>query len=143
MQALAIEALGWLQEAEPARTLPVEIGPLPVIDADPLLVRQVLVNLIGNALKFSSQAAQPRVEVGVAWPDGGGDPVFHVRDNGVGFEPEAAGQLFRPFQRLHGARFPGSGVGLSIVRRIVDHHGGRVWAEGAPGAGACVFFSLQ
>jgi signal transduction histidine kinase len=65
-----------------------------------------------------------------------------VRDNGVGFGPEDAGRLFRPFERLHGARFEGFGVGLSIVRRIVEHHGGRVWAEGRPGEGATFRFTL-
>ncbi len=121
-------------------TAQVTVQPLPTIGADRELLRQVFVNLIGNACKFAADAAQPAVVVGHV-PRADGD-AFFVRDNGVGFSEADTERLFKPFQRLHGARFEGSGVGLSIVRRIVDHHGGRVWAEGAPGAGATFWFTL-
>ena len=118
----------------------VHVGALPVVVADPGLLRQVYVNLIGNALKFSAGAAAPRVDVGVAAERR--PPVFFVRDNGVGFAAGDAVRLFEPFQRLHAGRFAGHGVGLSIVRRIVERHGGRVWAESSPGAGANFRFTL-
>jgi signal transduction histidine kinase len=91
-------------------------------------------------VKFSRDAAVPRVEVGALRDDGA--PVLFVRDNGVGFDPQRAATLFEPFQRLHGPRFEGSGVGLSIVKRIVERHGGRLWAESSPGRGATFYFTL-
>ena len=114
---------------------------LPEVDADPQLLRQVLDNLLGNALKFTRPVAEPRIEVGV---DGSsGERVFRVRDNGVGFDPERADRLFAVFRRLHAEdEFEGAGVGLGIVKRIVEKHGGRVWAEGAPDRGATFFFTL-
>lgn len=128
--------------SQPAGKLPVaiDIGALPPVEADPTLLRQVFVNLIGNAVKFAGSAAQPQVGVGVT--DANGGAVFFVRDNGVGFSAEQAQRLFQPFQRLHGARYDGFGLGLSIVRRIVERHHGRVWAEGRPGEGATFYFSV-
>jgi signal transduction histidine kinase len=126
-----------LQQALP----PVAVAPLPVVQADPVLVRQVYANLIGNAVKFARGAAAPHIEVG-AQAGGDGAPVLFVRDNGVGFDTEQAQRLFQPFQRLHGSRFPGHGVGLSIVRRVVERHGGRIWAESRPGQGATFYFTL-
>ncbi|HEY9026181.1 MAG TPA: ATP-binding protein [Burkholderiaceae bacterium] len=117
-------------------------GTLPDLQADPALVRQVFANLLANGIKFSASAAQPRVEVGATRaPDGA--TVFHVRDNGVGFSEAQGRELFVPFRRLHADRFEGHGIGLTIVRRIVDRHGGRVWAEGRPGEGATFFFSFD
>jgi len=113
---------------------------MPQVRADPELLRQVFANLIGNAIKYSAQAAAPRVEVGAEQT--AGQAVFHVRDNGIGFDPQDAARLFKPFQRLHGGEHEGYGVGLSIVKRIIDRHGGRVWAEGRPGEGACFHFVL-
>ena len=133
------EALDVLRLAG-ALTGAVHVGALPVVVADPGLLRQVYVNLIGNALKFSAGAAAPRVDVGVAAERR--PPVFFVCDNGVGFAAGDAERLFEPFQRLHAGRFAGHGVGLSIVRRIVERHGGRVWAESSPGAGANFRFTL-
>ncbi len=121
--------------------LPVTVQPLPSVTADPGLLRQALVNLLGNALKFSAQAEPPRVEVGASQQDG--RTVVWVRDNGVGFAADRAQRLFQPFQRLHGGQFQGSGVGLSIVKRIIDRHGGRVWADSIPGRGATFFFTLD
>jgi signal transduction histidine kinase/CheY-like chemotaxis protein len=140
MAALAAEVVASLQQVQPQAPLPVAIDPLPSIDADRKLVRQVLVNLIGNGLKFTSDVAQPRVHVGVAAAQGA--PVFFVRDNGVGFDAGKAQRLFKPFHRLHDDRFEGTGVGLSIVRKIVERHGGKVWAESAPGQGATFYFSF-
>lgn len=116
-------------------------GDLPDVSADPGLLRQVLVNLLSNALKFSRDASEPRVEVR-AQPQEAGCAVS-VFDNGAGFEPARAAELFQPFQRLDASnRFEGSGIGLMIVRRIVERHGGRVWAEGRPGLGATFSFWL-
>jgi light-regulated signal transduction histidine kinase (bacteriophytochrome) len=119
----------------------VEIAPLPRAEADPALLRQVWANLIGNALKYSGKQVAPRVEIGAREePEGN---VYWVRDNGVGFDMRYVDKLFGVFQRLHGAdEFPGTGVGLAIVQRVVARHGGRVWAEGRLGEGACFHFSL-
>ncbi|HEY0953105.1 MAG TPA: GAF domain-containing sensor histidine kinase, partial [Roseateles sp.] len=140
MHALAIEVVESLQRLPGDAPLPVVVEPLATVQADRKLVRQVLVNLIGNALKFSAGAARPQVRVGM--DASGRTPVFFVRDNGVGFDAGRAQQLFKPFQRLHDAGFEGSGVGLSIVRKIVERHGGRVWADSEPGQGATFHFSL-
>jgi len=109
---------------------------------DPALVRRVLENLIGNALKYSSKVDRPRIEVG-AVPHT--DPtVYFVRDNGAGFDMQHAEKLFGLFQRLHSHKeFPGTGVGLAGVQIIIRRHGGRVWAEAAPGQGACFYFTLN
>ena len=109
--------------------------------ADPLLVRRVLDNLVGNALKYSGKVAHPKVEVGCVAAT---NPcVFFVRDNGAGFDMQHADKLFGLFQRLHSNKdFPGTGVGLAGVQNIVRRHGGRVWAEAVPGQGACFYFTL-
>lgn len=112
-----------------------------VCQADPELLRQVFVNLVGNAVKYSSGRPASRIEVRARHE--GPDVVFTVRDNGVGFDMAYAGKLFHLFQRLHTrSEFEGCGVGLSIVRRIVERHGGRVWAEAVDGEGAAFHFSL-
>lgn len=120
---------------------PVHVGPLPTLHVDPALMRQVFVNLIGNALKFSQGAHAPRVEVGAHVDDVGAHVLF-VRDNALGFDPATATELFEPFRQLHAGRHGGHGVGLSIVRRIVERHGGRVWADAATGAGATFYVRL-
>ncbi|MCK6554973.1 ATP-binding protein [Candidatus Binatia bacterium] len=115
---------------------------LPHCYADPSLLEQVFVNLLGNAVKFSSGRARPRIEVG-SQPRADHEVVYYVRDNGAGFDMQFADKLFEPFQRLHSAHeFPGVGVGLPIVQRIVHRHGGSVWAEGAVDRGATFYFSL-
>ncbi len=138
------EALGQLAlSADPDRPALscIQLQSLPFAVGKPGLICQVFVNLIGNALKFSSQSADPRVEVG-CWTNADMVTVF-VKDNGVGFESEAAPTLFEPFHRLHGTRFPGTGVGLSLVKRIVERHGGRVWARSQPGEGATFHFTIR
>ena len=110
---------------------------------DPRLLRVLFENLLDNAWKFTSRRPDAQIEIGsVGGPDG--STIFFVRDNGVGFDPTYAAKLFAPFQRLHAVSdFPGTGIGLATVRRIVHRHGGQVWAEGTPGGGACVSFTLE
>lgn len=135
---LAREAMAQLAIEAPQAA--VEIGRLPSVNADPDLLRQVFANLIGNALKFCRGREGARVEVGAVQSPAG--TAIFVRDNGAGFEPGDAERLFKPFQRLHGRAYEGTGVGLSIVKRIVERHGGRAWAEGRPQQGATFWFSL-
>lgn len=119
-----------------------DIAPIGRVRGDPAMLRQVFANLIGNALKFSSRAEQPRVDIHVAMFDG--VPAICVRDNGVGFDMAHADRLFGVFQRMHGIdEFPGTGVGLAIVKRIVERHGGRVSVQAAPGKGATFRFTLD
>ncbi|MBL7645720.1 MAG: PAS domain S-box protein [Candidatus Hydrogenedentes bacterium] len=109
--------------------------------ADPPLLRQVLANIMGNAVKFSQHVDRPRIEL--TGTSGATVTHFQVRDNGVGFEPEQASKLFTVFRRLHqDPAIPGTGVGLAIVKRVVERHGGEVWAEGSPGAGAAIHVVL-
>lgn len=117
------------------------IGQLPPAWGDAALLRQVWINLLGNALKYSEHAPHPVVEVsGTAE---GGECCYRIKDNGAGFDMRYAGKLFEAFQRLHSAsQFPGTGMGLAIVHRIVTRHGGRVWAEGREGEGATFYFAL-
>jgi signal transduction histidine kinase len=106
------------------------------------LLESLMENLLSNAWKFSSGVAEARIEVGVR-VDAGGTAIYYVRDNGAGFDMHYADNLFSPFRRMHGEReFPGTGIGLSTVQRIVERHGGRVWAEAEPGRGATFFFTL-
>jgi signal transduction histidine kinase len=129
--------------ADPASRFP-EVtvqSPLPVVHGDEHLLKQVVVNLLDNARKFTRHCDAPRIEVGSSL-DEQGQPVFFVRDNGIGFDAAAAGRLFEPFRRLHGGRYHGHGVGLSIVKRIVERHGGRVWADARLGEGATFRFTL-
>lgn len=131
-----------LQRKEPEREIVFTLQEGLVADADSRLMRVLFDNLLGNAWKFTTKTPEPHVEFGVT--ERQGDSVFFVRDNGAGFNMTYAGKLFNPFQRLHSEDFfPGTGIGLATVRRIVDRHGGRVWAEGAVGLGATVFFTIS
>jgi two-component system, chemotaxis family, sensor kinase Cph1 len=117
------------------------VGELPEARADAALLRQVWFHLLANAVKFTRSRPAARVEIGCQ--AAAGELVFFVRDNGVGFDMRYADRLFGVFQRLHTANeFEGTGVGLAIVRRVIQRHGGRVWAEGRPDAGATFYFSL-
>jgi light-regulated signal transduction histidine kinase (bacteriophytochrome) len=116
------------------------VGPLLPVTGDANLLRQVWLNLIGNAFKFTAQVAHPHITIESERQ--GELVVFRIADNGVGFEPEYQGKLFGVFQRLHGAEFPGTGIGLAIVKRIVTRHDGWVAGEGHPGRGATFSFAL-
>jgi light-regulated signal transduction histidine kinase (bacteriophytochrome) len=126
---------------EDARRAQVQVSEVPAADADAGLMQHVWLNLLGNALKYSGKRAAPVIEVGARAE--AGRTVYWVRDNGAGFDMRYAAKLFDVFQRLHGnEEFPGIGVGLATVRRIVERHGGRVWAEGEPDKGATFYFTL-
>ncbi len=120
----------------------VVVDDLPTVSVDAGLMRQVFVNLLGNALRFAARGyGRAQVRVGAAPQDG--ELAFFVSDSGPGFPPERAGELFRPFVRMHGGDLSRNGIGLSIVRRIVEAHGGRVWAESRPGEGTTFRFALR
>jgi len=141
MGALVQEVVGELRAGEAARNLEIRIGSLPLAQADPSLLRQVWVNLVANALKFTRRREQAIITIEGA--EGAEGRLYSVRDNGAGFDPQRADRLFGIFQRLHGAKeFEGTGVGLSIVRRIIERHGGRIWAQGEPDRGAAFHFTL-
>jgi light-regulated signal transduction histidine kinase (bacteriophytochrome) len=130
-----------LTEQSPVRTVRLEIAELPDGVGDPALIRQVLVNLLSNALKFSSTRPAARIEVTSREHEG--QHAYRIADNGVGFDEAHAHKLFGVFQRLHSeGSFAGTGIGLSIVKRIIERHGGRVWAEGRPNEGATFSFTL-
>jgi light-regulated signal transduction histidine kinase (bacteriophytochrome) len=172
LDQLVRETLGDFAEEVKGRNIVWAIQPLPEVQADRALLRLVLVNLISNALKFTSQRAEARIEIGClaekqkaeigktetsqvstgvpfllsALPISALPPeetVIFIRDNGAGFDPEYTAKLFGVFQRLHSQdEFPGTGIGLANVQRIIQRHGGRVWAEGALDGGATFYFSI-
>jgi light-regulated signal transduction histidine kinase (bacteriophytochrome) len=130
-----------IQEREPNRSVEfaIEGGMLAVGDLP--LIRAVLTNLIGNAWKFTSKSTGPRIEIGKQSDEC--ETIFFVRDNGAGFDMKQAEKLFVIFERLHKQEeFPGTGIGLATVKRIISKHGGRIWAEGHPNQGATFFFTL-
>jgi two-component system, sensor histidine kinase and response regulator len=125
----------------PERNLDLRIAELGTCEGDPSLIEQVLVNLISNAFKFTRNRDPAVIEIGRKQE--GAELIYFVRDNGAGFDMKYAGKLFGVFQRLHStSQFEGTGVGLSIVQRIVNRHGGRIWAESEPDKGAAFFFTL-
>jgi two-component system, sensor histidine kinase and response regulator len=141
LSSLATLALARLQEAEPTRQVEIKLRPAVVVTGDGQLLRIALENLLGNAWKFTAKEPSARIEFGVTQV--AGEPTYFVRDNGAGFDMAYADRLFGPFQRLHPqAEFPGSGIGLATVQRIIHRHGGRVWAEGLVGQGATFQFTL-
>src|SRR5204862_2938605 len=128
MASLARTVADELTAAHPGRTVKIAIGELPAASCDPALLRQVWINLLDNAIKYSGSKSISIVEV-EGWIDGA-EAVYTVRDNGVGFDMRYADKLFGVFQRLHAASdFDGTGVGLALVQRIVQRHAGRVWAQ--------------
>jgi signal transduction histidine kinase len=142
LSVAALDVAHGLSESQPQRNVEVDVEPGLVADGDPKLLRILMENLLANAWKFTALQAHPRIEVG-ALPSKNGERVFYVQDNGAGFDMEHAGRLFTPFQRLHSeAQFPGNGVGLATVQRVVRRHGGRVWAQGKVSQGATFFFTV-
>ncbi|MBI5278107.1 MAG: response regulator [Burkholderiales bacterium] len=141
-EALAREVVQTLDRANEGRTIVWQIAPLPPVLGDASMLRQVFANLLGNAVKYTRPRDPARIEISSAGEEDG-RVVVSVRDNGVGFDMQYADRLFGVFQRLHRAdEFEGTGIGLASVRRIVERHGGRVWAEGRPGEGATFHFTL-
>ena len=142
MQSLVDEARALAEPDAAGRRIEWKVAPLPVVVGDENMLRMVWQNLIGNAVKYTGKCELARIAVETTRA-ANGDYQFTVSDNGAGFDMEYAGKLFGVFQRLHRAsEFPGNGIGLANVRRIVARHGGRVWAEGEPGRGARFHFSL-
>jgi light-regulated signal transduction histidine kinase (bacteriophytochrome) len=140
LSEMARRVAGDLQAAS-TRTVEVVVDDDLVVHADRTLMRLALEHLIGNSWKFTGPSPSARIECRAERSNG--QPAFVVRDNGVGFDPARAGKLFQPFQRLHAAaEFEGAGIGLAVVQKIMDRHGGRVWAEGRPGHGASFYFTL-
>jgi signal transduction histidine kinase len=141
---LCRDAYQELERERSGRHVELRLQPLPPADGDPALLRVVFVNLLSNALKYTRARDVAVIEIGVTLDGADGAPVFFVRDNGVGFDMRDAGKLFGVFQRLHHTHeFEGTGVGLATVRRIVDRHGGRIWAKAAPQTGAAFYFTLS
>jgi light-regulated signal transduction histidine kinase (bacteriophytochrome) len=144
LELLVKEVMEDLKPDLEGRTIEWNIGALPCVLGDPSMLRQVFSNLLSNAVKFTAKRAEAKIEVGVAFDRQlAHETVLFVRDNGAGFDMEYAHKLFGVFQRLHRtSEFEGTGIGLANIRRIIERHGGRTWAEGAVGAGAVFYFSL-
>lgn len=140
LSALSTGIIAELRLAHPDRQVTTEVAAGMTAYGDRHLLNVALVNLIGNAWKYTAQRGDARVEVGRLPPD---EATFFIRDNGAGFDMTHVDKLFAPFQRLHETgEFQGNGVGLATVQRVIARHGGRVWAEGAVGTGATFFFTL-
>lgn len=141
LSSLATEVLAELQQSQPQRSVSSRISSGIEVSGDPQLLRIVMENLLGNAWKYTGKMAESVIEFGMI--ENESQPVYFVRDNGVGFDMAHAGRLFGPFQRLHPAEeFEGTGIGLATVQRIIHRHGGRIWAEGEEGRGAVFNFTL-
>jgi two-component system sensor histidine kinase/response regulator len=141
LSALAAAILERLRESEPGRAVETRVRPGVIVAGDGQLLRIALANLLENAWKFTAREPSARIEFGMTTV--AGEPTYFVRDNGAGFDMAYVDRLFGPFQRLHlASEFPGSGIGLATVRRIIHRMGGRVWAEGLVGQGATFQFTL-
>jgi two-component system sensor histidine kinase/response regulator len=141
LTALVPSIVAELRASEPARHVELVCAPRAELQGDPPLLRIALENILRNAWKFTQRHPRARIELG---RKPGAEPVFFIRDDGVGFDPAHAGRLFQPFQRLHQTDlFEGTGIGLAIVDRIIKRHGGRIWAESAPEQGATFYFTLS
>jgi signal transduction histidine kinase len=142
LSALALWVAAELEESQPNRRVTFRIGPGHIDSGDPNLLKVVIENLLGNAWKFTGNKKEATIEFGASEADG--KTVYFVRDNGAGFDMTHADKLFGIFQRLHLEKeFPGIGIGLSLVKRIIHRHGGRVWAESEKGEGATFYFTLK
>jgi light-regulated signal transduction histidine kinase (bacteriophytochrome) len=143
LSLLARQIAAELHSRSPERQVKFEISPDLVVRADPGLLKIALENLLHNALKYSSKKETALIQVGVLDQPSSERRVYFVRDNGAGFDMAYADKLFTPFQRLHGPReFPGTGIGLTIVQRIITRHGGHIWPEAAVNQGATFYFTL-
>lgn len=143
LSRLALEIVEQLRQAQPGRAVTCVIDPAIEAVGDPGLLRAALDNLLGNAWKYSSRQAHAEIHFRATRSEQG-EIIYSVRDNGAGFDMRYAAKLFQPFQRLHRADdFPGTGIGLATVQRIVRRHGGRIWAEATPERGACFYFTLS
>jgi light-regulated signal transduction histidine kinase (bacteriophytochrome) len=141
LSSVALSVVNELRDGDPSRTVNAEIAANVQAHCDAGLVRVVMDNLIGNAWKFTGKRERACLEFGVNREEG--TPVYYVRDNGAGFDMAYAAQLFAPFQRLHQTtEFAGTGIGLATVQRIVQRHGGRIWAKSAVEEGATFYFTL-
>lgn len=141
MNELVNDALEEVRTSSPYKIPHLDIQEVPSVQGDYELIRQVFVNLLSNAFKYSSKKDDATVEIS-SWKEGN-EFIYSVKDNGAGFDMNHAGKLFGVFQRMHGsAEFEGTGVGLAIVQRIIEHHGGRVWADAEKDKGATFSFSL-
>ena len=141
LSTIAEAVLKELQLENPHRSVRTLVQPDIAVAGDPRLLKMVMINLLGNAWKYSSGSSDSEIEFGVNRAESG--PVYYVRDNGVGFDMKNAGKLFRVFTRLHdSSQFEGSGIGLATVQRIIFRHGGRLWAEAEAGAGATFYFTI-
>jgi two-component system sensor kinase len=141
LAALVSEVYREQAAQSPGRKIQLQVTALPRANADPALMRQVLVNLVDNAIKYTRRRDLAQIEVGGSVR--GSENVYYVKDNGAGFDPRYADKLFGVFQRLHTeAEFEGTGVGLALVQRIINRHGGRVWAEAQVDQGATFYFTL-
>ena len=142
MQAMAQEVYNELRAHEPGRTIQFELTALPTAFGTPVMIRQVWENLMSNSLKFTRQRPVSKIEIGTLGRKGA-DWVYYIKDNGVGFDMRHANKLFRVFHRLHSQpELEGTGVGLALVQRILQSHGGQIWAESAVDQGACFYFTL-
>jgi two-component system sensor kinase len=142
MEAMARNIFKELTAVEPGHVIQFNLHPIPPAFGSEAMIRQVWVNLIGNAVKFSGKRERAEIEIGVE-PGKAGEQVYFVKDNGAGFDMRYADKLFGVFQRLHtNEEFPGTGVGLALVQRIVHRHGGRVWGEGELDKGATLRFTI-
>jgi light-regulated signal transduction histidine kinase (bacteriophytochrome) len=142
LTAMANEVAEHLHKSTPERLVKFVIAANMKGHGDARLIRIMLENLLGNAFKFTGKRLQARIEFGRN--DIGGDAVYYVRDNGSGFDMKFSAKLFGAFERLHSqAEYPGTGIGLATVHRIIQRHGSRVWAEAEPGKGATFYFTLR
>jgi light-regulated signal transduction histidine kinase (bacteriophytochrome) len=141
LSELAMGVLAQLRSEDPTREVATDVEPTAPVHGDPRLLQIVLDNLLRNAWKFSSKTPHARIVFGCRTQ--GDETVYFVKDNGAGFDATYADSLFVPFQRLHSEQdFPGTGIGLATVQRVIDKHGGRVWAESAEGQGATFWFTI-
>jgi PAS domain S-box-containing protein len=142
LSAISEAILSELALESPERTVAIRVEPGIFVSGDARLLKMVMVNLLGNSWKYSSNRSDALIEFGANFTDAG--PVYFVRDNGAGFDMKEADKLFRAFTRLHDiSQFEGTGIGLATVQRIISRHGGKIWAEAVPGAGATFYFTLQ